>query len=88
MGVDGLPTLDSEQLPDFNARASARMTCGERIERVGVLRNPLVIAGKTTGGRRIIHRRVHPSPPCGRSSRRGGADRRAGGLAAVRDPPF
>jgi 2-keto-4-pentenoate hydratase/2-oxohepta-3-ene-1,7-dioic acid hydratase in catechol pathway len=64
MGVDGLPTLDSEQLPDFNAEGFGPDDFVEsEIERVGVLRNPLVIAGKNDW-RPQDHptRRVHPSP--------------------------
>ena len=64
MGVDGLPTLDAELLPDFNADGFGPEDFIEsEIEGVGVLRNPLTIAGPTDW-RPEDHptRRVHASP--------------------------
>ena len=64
MGVDGLPTLDADLLPDFNADGFGPDDYLEsEIERVGVLRNPLTIGGPNDW-RPEDHptRRMHASP--------------------------
>ncbi len=64
MGVDGLPTLDAEKLPAFSEsafHADDYIEC--EIERIGTLRNPIVIAGHNDW-REPDHpsRRIHPAP--------------------------
>ena len=61
MGVDGLPTLDREQLPGFGIGPDTYIE--SEIERVGTLRNPLTIADDTDWREpEAPSRRIHPAP--------------------------